>query len=203
MDENTNNDIFVIMQKVLDKLKNISEDSTKSNKESENIHIRRHLELGEEFDKIYRLVKLAHRLILDSENKIINTIEKNKTTPNANNYTEYSLFGNKSHFKPWILVAFFFGLTTIWCSIKYLPSYLTEKSLLSKEREEYQLFYNYVYLKHFKKDELNVANDILKKIKQKDTLFMKEYHTILNNHQRQIKKQELEEELKSLENDDS
>jgi len=112
------------------------------------------------------------------------------------------LFGSKSHFKPWVIGVFFFGLVTVWCSIKYLPMYFTENSLLSKERAEYQIFYNYVYLKQLKKDESNIENDILKRIKQKDTLFMKEYRTLLSTYQREIRKKELKEELNSLDNND-
>ncbi|WP_299060128.1 hypothetical protein [uncultured Polaribacter sp.] len=204
MDENTSKAIFNLMQKVVDKLDAISKEVNKKEPtELENIIKKTNVAIAK---LVPEIVKTQSKLLLTSSvirEEIINYIKENKITPTVNNHTEYSLLGNKSHFKPWVLGVFFFGLITFWCSIKYLPSYFIEKSLLSKEREEYQLFYNYVYLKQFKNDEPNIAGETLKKVKQKDTLFMKEYHILLNTYQREIRKQELKEELNSLDNNDN
>ena len=204
MDENTNKALFTLMQKVVDKLETISKDVNRKDQTKLEDIIK---DTNIQTDKlVLQLVEALSKLLknsLDTKNEIVEYVEKSIETPNVNNYTEYSLFGSKSHFKPWIIGVFFFGLVTVWCSIKYLPSYFTEKSLLSKERAEYQIFYNYVYLKQIRKDEPIIANDILKRIKQKDTLFMKEYHTLLKTHQREIKKQELKEQLNALDNNDS
>ena len=67
---------------------------------------------------------------------------------------------------------------------------------------QYELFYEYVSLKQFKEGEINIADEILKKIKQKDSLFIKEYRTLSNTYKREIRKQELKEELNSLDNND-
>jgi hypothetical protein len=190
------------MQKVLDKLKNISEDNTKNNEKSSEILARRHKNICDGFEKVAKSLILAHKSIEHSENKIIDTIEKNKTTPNVNNYTEYSLLGSKSQFRPLTLIIMLFSIIVIWCSAKYLPAYFTENSLLNKEKEEYELFYEYVSLKQFKEGEINIADEILKKIKQKDSLFIKEYRTLSNTYKREIRKQELKEELNSLDNND-
>lgn len=204
MDENTNKALFTLMQKVVDKLETISKDvNRKEQTELEDII----KDTNVQTDKlVVQLVEALSKLLqnsLDTKNEIVEYVKESIETPNVNNYTEYSLFGSKPHFKPWVIVVIIFSLVTVWCSAKYLPSYFTERSLLSKERAEYQIFYNYVYFKQIRKDEHNIANEILKKIKQKDTLFMKEYQTLLKNHQREIKKQELKEQLNALNNNDS
>ncbi|WP_405611504.1 hypothetical protein [Polaribacter sp. Asnod1-A03] len=204
MEENTNKALFTLMQKVVDKLETISKDvSSKDQTELETIIKKTNVQITKLVPEVIKLQSKLLQNSLDTKSEIVEYVKESIETPNVNNYTEYSLFGSKSHFKPWVIGVFFFGLVTVWCSAKYLPSYFTEKSLLSKERAEYQIFYNYVYFKQIRKDEPNVANDILKKIKQKDTLFMKEYHTLLKTHQREIKKQELKEQLNALDNNDS
>ena len=203
MEENTNTAIFTLMQKVVDKLDAISKDVNKKDQ----------TELGDIIKKtnvqitklVPEIIKTQSKLLLassDISEEVSSCLKENKTTSTVNNYTEYSLLGSKSHFKPKSLIIMFFSLVTIWCSIKYLPSYFTEKSSLSKEREEYLVFYNYVYLKQLNNDKIINANEILKKVQQKDTLFMKEYHSLLSTYQREIRKQELKEELNLLDNND-
>lgn len=204
MDENTNKALFTLMQKVVDKLETISKDvSSKDQTELETIIKKTNVQITKLVPEVIKLQSKLLQNSLDTKDEIVDFIKENTDTPVINNHTEYNLIGSKSHFRSWVIGVFFLGLVTVWCSIKYLPMYFTENSLLSKEKEEFELFYNYVYLKQIKKDEPNVANDILKKIKQKDTLFMKEYHTLLKTHQREIKKQELKEQLNALDNNDS
>jgi predicted DNA-binding ribbon-helix-helix protein len=204
MDENTNKAIFTLMQKVVDKLEAISEDVNNKDK----------TELGDIIKKsniaitelVTEIIKTQSKFLQTSSvirDEVINYIKENKITPNVNSYTEYSLLGSKSHFKPKALILMLFSLVIIWSSLKYIPTYFIKNGSLSKEKEEYKLFYNYVYLKQFKNDEPNIAGEILKRVKQKDTLLMKEYHILLNTYQREIRKQELKEELNSLDNNDS
>ena len=203
MEENTNKAIFTLMQKVVDKLDAISKDVNKKD-QTELVDIVKKTNVAitalvtDMFNSQTKLLQTSS----DISDEVSSCLKENKITPTVNNYAEYSLLGSKSHFKPWVIGVFFFCLVTIWCSIKYLPSYFIEKSSLSKAKEDYQIFYNYVYLKEFKNDKNTIANETLKKVQQKDTLFMKEYHTLLNTYQREIRKQELKEELKLLDNND-
>ncbi|PNW27213.1 hypothetical protein [Formosa algae] len=201
MDENTNNDIFVILQKVLDKLKNISENTQNNNVKTNEIHTRNNEGVSEVLSRVVKNLMLTDRLIESSRNKIIETVEENKTTPNVNNYKEYSLFGSKSHFKPLTLIIILYSLVIIWSAFKYLPPYLTEISTLKKEREEYKFFYDFMYLNQFKENGKTTANDVLTKYRQKDALLKNEFNSLLNTYNKEIRRQELEEELKSLEND--
>ncbi|WP_026707439.1 hypothetical protein [Flavobacterium frigidarium] len=203
MDQNTTTAIFNLMQNVVDKLDALSENL----KEKEDSELKAMLTENSNEIKISLKKAISNQtslaqIIQTSEGKIIESFEKNKTIPSVNNYTEYNLIGSKSHFKPLSLLLFAFALVVVWSSIKYLPSYFNESSLLSKEKENYELFYNYVYLQQFKKSEIITADVFLKKIKDKDTLFLKEYNVLLETYQKERKKQQLKDELKSLESHD-
>jgi hypothetical protein len=202
MEENTNNAIFTLMQKVVDKLDTISKDVNNID-QTELSHV-----FSEENEKLKNLIEttISNQHVLDqkilSKKEIDDSIKENAVTPNVNNYTEFSLLGSKSHFKPKTLIIMLFSLLIIWSSIKYLPSYFMEKSSISKAKEDYQIFYNYFYFKEFEKNKNAAANEILKKIIQKDPIFMEEYQTLLSTYQREIKKQELKEQLNALDNND-
>ena len=191
------------MQNVVDKLDTMSE-NLKGNKDNELKDM-----LAENSNEIKISLKKAisnqtslAQIIQTSEGKLIELFKENKTATSVNNYTEYNLIGSKSHFKPLSLLLVAFALVVVWSSIKYLPSYFNESSLLSKEREDYELFYNYVYLQQFKKAETITADSFLKRIQDKDTLFLKEYNALLETYQKERKKQQLIDELKSLESHD-
>ena len=150
MEENTNNAIFTLMQKVVDKLDTISKDVNNID-QTELSHV-----FSEENEKLKNLIEttISNQHVLDqkilSKKEIDDSIKENAVTPNVNNYTEFSLLGSKSHFKPKTLIIMLFSLVIIWSSIKHLPAYFINNGSLSKEKEEYELFYNYVYLKDFK-----------------------------------------------------
>jgi hypothetical protein len=134
----------------------------------------------------------------DMENRIAQSIEKQKAPPINNSYIEYSFFGRESSFKPRTMIMILFGLLFTWSSIKYLPSYFNEKSLLKKEKEDYKLFYDLVYLNQYKNGEEITADAFLNKIKAKDEEVIKEYNALLKSYKNEMRKRELEEELKTL-----
>ncbi|SDF26563.1 hypothetical protein [Cellulophaga baltica] len=203
MDQNPTHVIFNLMQNVVDKLDALSQDlNNNKGNELNDVITNNSNEI-----KAYLKKSIDNQVSLSKQNlaievRINESIEKNKTIPSINNFTEYNLFGNKSHFKPFSLIIIAFALVVIWSSIKYLPTYLNESSLLSKEKEDYELFYNYVYLNQFKSSETITAAKILKKIQDKDTLFFREYRSLLKMYQKEIKKQQLKEELNILEDND-
>jgi hypothetical protein len=87
-----------------------------------------------------------------------------------------------------------------WSGIKYLPPYFLEHSELKQKKENYELFYNYYYLKqfeHHKEIPNNVVN-LFNKIKSKEPSFMNEYKMLDDIFNKEIRKQELENELKKL-----
>lgn len=203
MDQNTTKAIFNLMQNVVDKLDTLSQDLNK-NKDNElnDVIIKNSNEI-----KVYLKKSMEDHAILSQQNqntesRIIKSIENNKPIPSINNYTEYNLFGNKSHFKPLSLVITGFALVLVWSSIKYLPTYFNNRSALTKEKEDYELFYNYVYLNQFKSSETITVDKFLKRIQDRDKLFLKEYSSLLKTYEKEMKKQKLKEELKSLESND-
>jgi hypothetical protein len=203
MDQNTATAIFNLMQNVVDKLDAMSQDlKGKEDNELKDMLTENSNEIKVSLKKSINNQTSLAQIIQTSEGKLIESFEKNKTIPSVNNYTEYNLIGSKSHFKPLSLLFVAFALVVVWSSIKYLPSYFNESSLLSKEKEDYELFYNYVYLQQFKKAEIITADVFLKRIQDKDTLFLKEYNTLLKAYQKERKKQQLKDELKSLESHD-
>jgi hypothetical protein len=203
MEQNTTTAIFNLMQNVVDKLDALSENlKGKEDNDLKDMLVESSNEIKISIKKAISNQTSLAQIIQTSEGKIIELFEENKTAPSVNNYTEYNLIGSKSHFKPLSLLLVAFALVVVWSSIKYLPSYFNESSLLSKEKEDYELFYNYVYLQQFKKSEIITADVFLKRIQDKDTLFLKEYNALLETYQKERKKQQLKDELKSLESHD-
>lgn len=203
MDENTTKAIFNLMQNVVDKLDTLSKDlKNKEDKELNDIIIRNSNEIKVYLKKTINNQAEQEKQNLVTEGRIIESMEKKISTPSINNFTEYNLFGSKSHFKPLSLVIVAFALVLVWSSIKYLPTYFNKSSELTREKEDYEIFYNYVYLNQFKSSGTITADKYLKKIQAKDTLFQSEYNLLLETYQKGIKKQQLKEELKSLESND-
>ncbi|NJB82809.1 hypothetical protein [Wenyingzhuangia aestuarii] len=204
MDENTSKAVFNLMQKVVDKLDHISNKvDVEIDTELSNIIIKESNDLKKLIMGSVINQSKVNNFSINTSKQIINSIEKNKTPPVTNNYSEYSILGSQFRYKPWVSIVIIFSLVIIWTSIKYIPSYLTERSSLKKEKEEYQIFYNYVYLKQLKNTEIPNARKTLETIKKKDTILIKEYHVLLSNYEKEIRKQQLQEELISLENNDS
>ncbi len=202
MDKN-NKALFVLMQNVVDKLDAISKDV--NNKEAvslDHVLLKENNELKKFINIVIKNQSVLEQKTLSSKKEIIKYMHVNTKTPSVNNYNQYSLLGNVFRFKPWVVGAFIFTLVTAWSAIKYLPSYFKQNSLLSKEKAEYELFYNYVYLNELKNNKTNMASNILKKLQQKDSLFMQEYHSLLKAYKRDARKQSLKEELNSLDNHD-
>jgi len=185
MDENTNNAIFNLMQKVVDKLDEIFEKlnqkkEAKSNEPHSNINDEINTKLLEIIN--YQKITLKRYLLLDK--KISDSL---KTKNNLKN-KEYYLIDKNDFIKPRMIFLILFALITIWSSFKFIPKYFLEKSNLKKDKRAYELFYNYVYLKQFESSVKTSADIILEKIYQNDTVFITEYNLLLKTHQKQVKK---------------
>lgn len=198
MDQNTTNAIFNLMQNVVDKLDNISQNlNTSKGTELDEIN-KSNSEIKELVTKSMGVQEKIFEKNQDVENRIAQSIEKQKAAPITNSYIEYSFFGRESSFKPRTMIIVLFGLVLTWSSIKYLPSYFNEKSLLKKEKEDYKLFYDLVYLNQYKNGEKITADAFLNKIKAKDEEVIKEYNALFKSYKNEMRKRELEDELKTL-----
>ena len=203
MEQNTSNAIYNLMQKLVDKLDNISEKiSENKNKELSHIITKNNSELIDLINKTMRNQSNLKKTSLDIEKRIIDSIKIKKTVPSTNNYTEYSVFGKETSYKPKFVLLTLLSLVIVWSTIKYVPSYLMQRSSLKKEKKEFQFFYNYVYLNQFKNLENTTADKFLKRIQQKDTILINEFNSLYDAYQKEIRKQQLKKELKSLDKND-
>ena len=93
-----------------------------------------------------------------------------------------------------------FVVFTTSFAFKYIPDYLVEQSHVKLERDEYKLFYNYVYLNAYNKEEAYAeeVESTFNKIKKKDSLLLNHISRSLKKHENSIEKKQLEERLKIL-----
>jgi hypothetical protein len=200
MDENMSNAILNLMQNIVDKLEDLSQKlNQKGNNELPDLIIKNNIELK---GLVLKLLNDQSKLIkdnLDLESRIIKYFENREQPPSSSNHVEYSLFGRESYLKPKVLLVILLSFTVLWSSFKYLPSYFMEKSILKQDKEDFQFFYNYVHLIQIKNSNNSMASDLLKKIKNKDSSVINDYNSLLLIYEKELKKQQLKEELKSLE----
>lgn len=202
MEENTQNALFNLMQNVIDKLDVIEVKIQDNNPILKNFLERKNNEITILLENQTSNQTKLLNACKNSEKRLESTIKLNKPTPSQNNYIEYSLIGNNSRIKPWILLSVLFSLTTIWCSIKYLPSYFLDRSEIMQKQNEYKTFYNYTFLKEFEGNKQTRADNILSKIKKSDSALTREYNKLFNTYSIEIQKKELKKKLKALEKND-
>lgn len=202
MEENTQNALFNLMQNVIDKLDVIEVKIQDNNPIVKNFLERKNNEITILLENQTSNQTKLLNACKNSEKRLESTIKLNKPTPSQNNYIEYSLIGNNSRIKPWILLSVLFSLTTIWCSIKYLPSYFLDRSEIMQKQNEYKTFYNYTFLKEFEGNKQTRADIILSKIKKSDSALTREYNKLFNTYSIEIQKKELKKKLKALEKND-
>lgn len=203
MEKNTNDAVFNLMQKVVDKLEEIETALKINDNKSQNTQVNERLvTLNENLKNIKTNQVLLNKMFEAFQIKTIDLIKENVSEPIINNFRSYSLFGADSKFGKKELIILLFGLLLLWSSIKYIPSFFTSYSAIVKEKEDYEFFYNYILLKQFESSKHITANKFLERIQQKDTVLINEYHELLNVYQYERRKQQLKEELRKLEKND-
>ncbi|UMB59984.1 hypothetical protein MHL31_12980 [Lutibacter sp. A80] len=197
MENNNNEAIFNLMQNVVDKLDEISE---KNEGDKNPIPDLTSLEkLSKEVEKI----RLQQDSILKEINKSKQEISKStildKRPIETNNY-KYIMFGKDSPLNTRFLFYIIFFIAISWSGIKYLPPYFSAHSELKQDKDNYELFFNYLYLKEVASENNGTQKMkiILDKIKKGDDKLLKEYNSLFTRYQKQLRKQELENELKKL-----
>lgn len=201
MDSNSENAIYHLMQNVIDKLDTIENNIHQKEKDK---YLKINFETMGEIEKGIENFFKAQLIQFENSNKelsakLITLIEKNNTIPTVNNYKEYNIFGNQSNFNPKQLIYLVIGITILWFSFKFLPRYYIEHSTLKKEKLVFQTYYEYTFLKQFSNSDKISAEEVYTKIKNNDTIIMNEYKMLLKEFSKEIKKRELERQLKSLE----
>jgi len=199
MENNTTKLVINLMQNVVDKLDEVSAkiDIKKENaKKPESDFL---TDLRNDFKKLLLQQNNISKRIDASNKEVNNAIVSNKNSNQTHNY-EYVLFGKDSPLNIRFLISMIAIVVISWSGIKYLPPYFSAQSQLQIERDNYQLFYNYLYLKQVesKYNDAQKLEVILNKIKKGDDQIHEEYNSLLTRYQKQLRKQELENELKKL-----
>lgn len=200
MDDATEKAIYNLMQNIIDKLDTIQKDIiTKSEPDVEDKFKKVASELKE---LIFKSIKAQKDFIKESQNTAVHhitqSIEENKAIPSVNNYKEYSLLGSKSNFKPKSIAWLFIGLVFIWSSVKHLPDYFMEYSELKKDKKNYELFYEFVFLNEFQNAKNITADKRLEDIQNRDSLFLNEYERLSKTYKKEMKRRELQKQLNQL-----
>ena len=200
MDENKSNAILNLMQNIVDKLEDMDQKLNQNgNNDFPDFLLQNNDELKALVTKLESVQSELMEHNLDVESRIMKHFESKEQPHSVSNHIEYSFFGRESYLKPKILLVVLFCITILWSSIQYLPSYFIEHSHLKKEAEDYKIFYNYVNINDFIKSKNSTASDLLKKIKEKDSAVINDYNLLSKIYEKEMKKQQLKEELDSLE----
>lgn len=197
MENNNSEAIFNLMQNLVDEMEKISEKIKVNESPAPDLTLLKNL------PKEIETIRLQQDSILKEINKSKQEVSKStisdKRPIETNNY-KYIMFGEDSPLNTRFLFYIIFFIAISWSGIKYLPSSLSARSELQQDKDNYQLFYNYLYLKEVA-SENNGAQKmkiILDKIKKGDDKLLKEYNSLFTRYQKQLRKQELENELKKL-----
>jgi len=199
MENNTQEAIFNLMQNIIDSLDELSSKIDTKNDNVTKTESDFLTNLPVEFNKILLTQKNILNQIDASKQELTNSLISNNGTNDTRNY-EYIIFGKDSPLNTIFLIYIIAFVVISWSGIKYFPSYYLEHSELKQEKENYQLFYNYTYLKQeeSKNNGAQKSVVIFNKIKKRDNQLLEEYSSLFARFQKQIRKQELETELKKL-----
>tara|TARA_R110001583_G_scaffold44966_2_gene142200 strand:- start:11547 stop:12140 length:594 start_codon:yes stop_codon:yes gene_type:complete len=197
MENNTQEAIFNLMQNIVDKSDEILvkiENNKNSKPESDFL-----TNLPIEFNKLLLQQNNILKQIDGSKLELTNSLKSNKGTNETRNY-EYIIFGKDSPLNTRFIIYMIAFVIISWAAIKYVPPFLLNLSELKQEKENYELFYNYYYLKQFehRKEIPNNVVNLFNKIKNKEPTIMNEYKMLDDSFNKEIRKQELENELKKL-----
>lgn len=149
---------------------------------------------------LFNSLKIINKAVETAEKNIQDTIVCNK--PEVKNYLkkEYVLFGKGTPFMSKFLLVVIIIVLFASYGFKYIPDYLLEQSTVKIERDEYKLFYQYVFLKSYDKSESKSqeAQSVLNKIKSNDSLLMSDYSKLYSTYKNAIQKERLKAQLKAL-----
>lgn len=145
-------------------------------------------------------VEIVKKNIKLSEKQIKDTIIENTSVVQNHQTNEYILFGKDTPFTSIFLLMSILVVLISSFSFKYIPDYVLEKSTLKLERDQYKLFYQYVFLNTYdnhKPKSDNVANTF-NNIKKNDSSLLLEIGRLSKKYNKEIQKTRLEKQLRIL-----
>lgn len=191
--------VFNLMQNIVDKLDEVSAKIDIKNDDVEKPESDFLINLSIELNKILLQQNNILKGINAYNQELTNSLKLNEGTNETHNY-EYIMFGKDSPLNTKFLVYIIAFVYISWSGIKYLPPYFSSQSELQLEKDTYEQFYNYLYLKQVKSKNNGIqkVEVILDKIKKRDKQLLEEYNSLFERYKNQIRKQQLENELKKL-----
>lgn len=199
--------ILNLMQNVCDELEKISENNKLiKDKIFEETIVEALPESNLEIDsKILEIKNRQEKLaILMSKTKLsIETIVKASRPLIKNTQTnEYYLLGKHAQISAKLLILITSTVLMAFLAFKYIPPYITENSAITTERDNYKLFYDYVFLSAYKTGNNSPDNvsDVLERIIKREPSLMKDIKSFRDTYSAQIQKEELLRQIEKLEN---
>lgn len=195
----SNNDITIkLMQNVSDKLDDILTNISES--KGAKIDQELLLEQKDNFKTLIENQETINKNLCISKNTLKEILNENPTVVNQNHKSEYMIFGRDSPFSSKLLLALIFTVIVCIPMFKYVPEYLIENSSIKEERDNYKLFYDYVFLNEFDNTK-TVPTDLVETlniIKDKDSAFINYVHRLHSKYATHLKKENLKAELQKL-----
>lgn len=198
MSDNINDMTLELMQNVIDKLDEILSnfDKTKAPEIDENLLLIQENNIKD----ILKQQEILNRSLNVSKENFKAVLRETPSIVNQSHKSEYMIFGKDSPFSSKLLLALIFTLLISYPIFKYIPQYLTESSSIKEERDNYELFYNYVFFHTADKNNGTAQHlkSTLERIKAKDTVIINQIDQLSVEYSKKLKKQALKAELKKL-----
>jgi len=139
---------------------------------------------------------------LNATNTMLSKVlAENPPIVNHTHHTQYTVFGKDTPFSSKMLLILIASLLLLIPLIKYVPPYMNERSTIAKERDDYKLFYEYVFYRNFEADQ-SIPKDLqqmLKNIETGDTTYTNYVNRLSRKYENYLKKEDLKAQLKKLE----
>lgn len=187
----TNEEIIMnLMQNVSDELESIHKkvNDLERSKEKDN-------------ELLERQKKMLIGNLNATNNMLTKVISENPPIVQHTHNSEYTVFGKDSPFSSKLLLFLIAFLLICIPIIKYVPPYLNERSALKEERDNYKLFYDYVFFNAFENRKTTPTDVLqtLKEIKAGDSTYSNYVDRLGTKYKTHLKKESLKAELQKLE----
>lgn len=192
--------VLSLMQNVSDKLDDISSNLKELNQTGLN---KKEAESNEEY--LTAVIREIYSSQQEISSKIIREQKRQieKIEPTIDNTRQFFIFGKDTSITSKGILIIIFLMIIFSNSIKHIPSYLNERSEIKKERNEYKQVFDFLFLYHHddKDGYATRLSNLLKDSKNKNPVFVNKLKLLRKKHDKSLKKKELKEQLKKLDND--
>ncbi len=184
MENNDIDAVYNLMQKLVDSNTDILNKLQSNVKDNQDEFIEK---LAEKLDAI------IHYLSTDHE-KLISTIDRIKTPTK-----QYMLFGKDSPLNTRFLFILVSLVFIFWYGFKYVSPEIVNSKRAAIELQSHRIMMDYLFLKEYEKGrKSNRFLELYQRIEQNDQNVFKDYMLLKTKHEKEMKIQELNNQIKSL-----